>query len=124
MSEEKFQEVKDNVLGHIQSLFEEMEEELALSHQEKYALLEDALNSASDEDELRVAFEHWYNEHADEIGWDFNARQLWNQAIGDTGLEVVEDHEEDDEEEVKNLEGFGSDEEEEHKDNFKDKEGY
>ena len=60
MSEEKFDKTKDTVLGHIQSLFEEMEQEMAVSHQEKYALLEDAFENASDEDELRVAFEQWF----------------------------------------------------------------
>ncbi len=115
MAVEKYHEVKKALLDHIQSLFEEMEEELALSHQEKYALLEDILNGASDEDELRVAFEQWYNEHVDEIGWDYKVVELWNQAVGDKGVEVVEDDEEDKDEDgpEEELPGFGSDEEDE-----------
>ena len=40
--------MKSAVLSHVQSLFDEMEKEMALSHQEKYALLEDALENATD----------------------------------------------------------------------------
>ena len=71
MSEDKFDKTKDTVLAHIQNLFEEMEEEMAVSHQEKYALLEDSFENASDEEELRVAFEQWFSEHADDLSLDY-----------------------------------------------------
>ncbi len=82
MSQDRYSELKDSVLSHIQSLFDEMEEEMATSHQEKYALLEDAFENASDEDELRVAFEQWYAEHSDELGLDYDVDELWEQAMG------------------------------------------
>lgn len=73
--------VKQAVLSHIDSLFQEMEEEMALSHQGKYALLEDALENASDVDELRVAFDQWYADLADEIDFGQESDELWEQAI-------------------------------------------
>ncbi len=75
---------KEAVLTHIQSVFEEMEEEMAMSHQEKYALLEDAFENATDIDELHVAFEQWYSDHADEIGFEMEADEIWDQAIANT----------------------------------------
>ncbi len=84
MSEDKFEKTKDTVLGHIQSLFEEMEQEMAVSHQEKYALLEDSFENASDEDELRVAFEQWFSEHANDLNLDYgDADELWAEAMGE-----------------------------------------
>ncbi len=74
--------VKQAVLAHVESLFQEMEEEMAMSHQEKYALLEDAFENASDTDELRVAFEQWYADHAEEVNFEHEADELWEQAIG------------------------------------------
>lgn len=72
---------KQAVLAHIESLFQEMEEEMAMSHQEKYALLEDAFENASDVDELRVAFDQWYTNHTDEIDFENDADELWEQAV-------------------------------------------
>ncbi len=83
MEEERFETTKQAVLSHIQTLFDRMEEETVISHQEKYALLEDAFDQASDVDELRVAFEQWYSEHADELGLDINAEELWVHATGE-----------------------------------------
>lgn len=82
MAKERYEEIKDAVLFHIQSLFDEMEEDMAMSHQEKYTLLEDAFENASDEDELRVAFEQWYAEHSEDLGLDFEADELWEKALG------------------------------------------
>ena len=82
MPKDNYSELKESVLTHIQSLFDEMEEDMATSHQEKYTLLEDAFENASDEDELRVAFEQWYAEYADELGLDYDVDELWEQAIG------------------------------------------
>lgn len=80
MNEERFDTAKESILGYVQAMFEEMEEEMAVSHQEKYALLEDAFENATDMDELRVAFEQWFNDHADELGLDMDLEDLWEQA--------------------------------------------
>ena len=82
MVKERYEEIKDVVLTHIQSLFDEMEESMAMSHQEKYTLLEDAFENASDEDELRVAFEQWYAEHAEDLDLGFKVDELWEKALG------------------------------------------
>lgn len=99
MSEDKFEKTKDTVLSHIQNLFEELEQEMAVSHQEKYALLEDAFENASDHDELRVAFEQWFTEHADELNLDYaDADELWAEAVGeDVSFSKDEDDEDFDE---------------------------
>ena len=78
----EFEKAKTDVLGHIESLLEEIEQEIALSHQEKYELLEDAFGSASDVDELRVAFDQWFMEHSDDIGFDHDADEIWDHALG------------------------------------------
>ncbi|MFH1946969.1 MAG: hypothetical protein ABIJ23_02315 [Candidatus Magasanikbacteria bacterium] len=82
MSEDQYKKTKDTVLSHIQALFEELEQDMAMSHQEKYALLEDAFEGASDEEELRVAFERWYVDHVDDLRLDYEASELWDQAMG------------------------------------------
>lgn len=80
MNEDYFENTKDAVLGYVQTMFEEMEEEMAVSHQEKYALLEDAFENATDMDELRVAFEQWYNDHVEELGLEQELADMWAQA--------------------------------------------
>lgn len=80
-SEERYDEVKEAVLTHIQNIFAELEEEMAMSHQEKYALLEDSFEGATDEDELRVAFERWYADHAEDLKLDYNVDELWESAL-------------------------------------------
>ena len=82
MPEENHEQIKDTVLTHIQELFEELEEDMAMSHQEKYALLEDAFEGASDGGELRVAFERWYADHAEDLRLDYEPDELWDQAMG------------------------------------------
>ena len=82
MSELKHEEIKRAVLAHIQNLFEEMEKEVAMSHQEKYALLEDAFENAADPSELKIAFERWYADHADDVNFEQEVDELWEQAIG------------------------------------------
>ena len=90
MSEEKFEKTKDTVLAHVQNLFEELEQEMAVSHQEKYALLEDAFENASDEDELRVAFEQWFSEHSDDLNLDYNdADEFWAAAMGEDAVSLT-----------------------------------
>ena len=80
-TEKQYDDVKEAVLAHIGAMFEEMEAEMAISHQEKYALLEDAFGNATDVDELRVAFEQWYGDCADEIGFEQEAHELWDLAM-------------------------------------------
>ena len=114
-SEERYEEIKEAVLIHIQSLFEEMEQEMAMSHQEKYALLEDSFESATDEDELRVAFERWYADHAEDLKLDYEVGELWDNALnGELSCDNYnrdKDDEEDDEEDS-NFSNFNDDEEE------------
>jgi hypothetical protein len=103
MSEDHFMTTKQLVLRHIEQLFEEIEQEMALSHQEKYALLEDAFENASDVDELRVAFDQWYIDHADDLGLDDESEELWDHAVSR-------------DEDVENEDLFDKDEEEEDED--------
>ena len=77
--------VKRAVLAHVQALFRELEADMAMSHQEKYALLEDALANAADVDELRIAFEQWYLEHAPDLGLEHEVAELWDQAVAAIG---------------------------------------
>lgn len=99
---------KQAVLTHVQKLFQEIEEEMAISHQEKFALLEDAFESASDADELRVAFEQWFQDHADDVEFDMDADDLWDSAIN----QMDEDDEDDD--------SFFDDEDDEEEDDDED----
>lgn len=87
MSEELFESTRDAVLSHVNQLFEEIEAEMAMSHQEKYALLEDAFASATDEDELRVAFEQWFAEHSETLELEHSLDELWENATTDTDEE-------------------------------------
>lgn len=77
--------VKRAVLAHVQALFQELEADMAMSHQEKYALLEDAFANAADVDELRVALEQWYAEHAADLGLEHDVEELWDQAVAAIG---------------------------------------
>ena len=112
--------MKSSVLSHIQSLFEEMEKEMALSHQEKYALLEDALENATDEHELRVAFDQWHAEHSEELGFEENAGELWLQALGEKGVDYggFKSDDKDDDEETATVEVNFEEDEEEPKDDY------
>jgi hypothetical protein len=83
--EYEFNEAKNAVLDHLSELFEEIENELLMSHQEKYALLEDMLENASDVDELKVAFYQWYADHAEDLEMEEDAEDIWDQALA--GLE-------------------------------------
>ena len=80
MDEDQYYVIKKSVLSHMQKLFEEMEMEMATSHQEKFALLEDVFENATDVGELKVAFEQWYADHTDEIEFDHDADELWEHA--------------------------------------------
>lgn len=88
MSEEHYHAVKEAVLGHVRELFDEIEEELARSHEEKYALLEDAFENASDTEELRVAFEQWYSDHAEDLELENEVDELWDNALASAEIEI------------------------------------
>lgn len=101
--EDHFDTTKYSVLKHVQKLFQEMEEEMAISHQEKYALLEDAFESASDAEELRVAFDQWFHDHADDVEFEHEAHELWEHAVAgseDEDDEDTDEYIEDEEEEI------------------------
>lgn len=114
MTPATFEKTKSSVLSHIQQVFAEMEEEMAISHQEKYALLEDAFENASDNDELRVAFEQWYHEHDSDLDLDMSVDELWSQA---SGMATEKEDGDDDEDFLDSvdgdIDGFGEEEEEE-----------
>ncbi len=100
-SEERYDEVKEAVLTHIQNIFTELEQEMAMSHQEKYALLEDSFEGATDEDELRVAFERWYADHAEDLKLDYDVDELWESALnGELNYDSYNRESNDDEEEI------------------------
>ena len=113
-----FHKVKGALLEHVESVFKEMEETAALRHQESFALLEDAFESATDVDELRVAFEHWHSDHNEDLELEQDVDEMWDTAMG--GLmdeEFIEEPtvkrkktDNDDEDE------FGDDEDEEESD--------
>jgi len=112
----EFRKVKSAVLGHVQSLFDEMEESMAMSHQEKYALLEDACENATDKDELRVALEQWYAEHGEELEMDRDVDEIWEEALG-----MLEDEDNIDEDADAEDEMVDEEEEEENEDpNYND----
>lgn len=97
MSEDQFQFTKSAVLGHVQSTFEEIEESMAMVHQEKLSLLEDAFENANDVDELRIAFEQWHRDHAHDIELEEAVDDLWDAALAlaeeeeDISIEEFED---------------------------------
>lgn len=84
MDEANHYKVKQSVLDFIKNLFEEMEEEMAMSHQEKYALLEDAFENATDVGELRIAFEQWYADHSNDVDFGYDLDEIWEQAVNQT----------------------------------------
>jgi len=87
MMEEHYDIVKQALLNHIREVFEEIEEDIARSHEEKYAMLEDALENASDVDELKVAFNQWYSDHADDLELEYEIEELWENALSNTDLD-------------------------------------
>ncbi len=81
MHEEQFESLKGSLLDHMRTVFEEIEEGLARTHEEKFALLEDAVGSATDIDELRVVFEQWYTDHAEDIDLDYEVDEIWDAVL-------------------------------------------
>lgn len=98
MSEQQFIDMKNAVLNHIEAVFEEAEQAMHMQHQEKYALLEDACENASDVDELRVGFEQWYRDHADDLNLEESSDDLWEGArnLAEEEFDVDYDEEDDD----------------------------
>jgi len=87
MNPDHYDVLKDALLNHVRDIFSEIEAELARSHEEKYAMLEDAMHNASDVDELQVAFEQWYNDHAEDLDLEYSIEDMWQNAIGDAELD-------------------------------------
>ncbi len=81
MPQDHYTLVKDAILDHVRETFEEIEEGLARSHEEKYALLEDALENASDVEELKVAFEQWFADHSTELQLEYELEEMWIHAV-------------------------------------------
>jgi len=81
MNDDLYNQAKQALLDHIQEIFDEMEAEMAMLHQEKFILLEDVLDDATDHGELKVAFLQWYNEHGDDIEFEQDVHDLWKQAM-------------------------------------------
>lgn len=79
---DSFSKVKSALLDHVHSVFEEMEQTAALRHQESFALLEDSFENATDVDELRVAFEQWHSDHAEDLELEQDVDEMWDSAIG------------------------------------------
>ncbi|MCF6277091.1 MAG: hypothetical protein L3J07_04650 [Candidatus Magasanikbacteria bacterium] len=79
--EYEYDEAKGAILDHLKEIFEEIEGEMAMAHQEKYALLEDVLGNASDIGELKVAFEQWCADHIGELDLEEDFEELWDQAF-------------------------------------------
>ncbi len=98
MSEDQFPKVKKAILVHVQNVFDEIEESLAMQHQEKYSLLEDACENATDVSELKIAFQQWHGEHADELELEDNIEDMWSNAIALLDEDEAWDEDEDDEE--------------------------
>ncbi len=124
---DSFPKVKQALLGYVQSSFEEMEESAALRHQERFALLEDAFENATDVDELRVAFEQWHSDHNEDLELEQDVDEMWEGAIGglldeelDEEPEILrkkvqsadDDLEEEEENDDDGYDGFDEDEEE------------
>ncbi len=85
--EDQYEILKDALLNHIREIFEEIEEEVARSHEEKYAMLEDSLHNASDAEELQVAFSQWYNDHSEDLDLEYGVEDLWQNALGNADIE-------------------------------------
>lgn len=88
MTEDRYDVMKNSILDYVRGLFEEIEEDMARSHEEKYAMLEDALENASDSDELRVAFDQWYSDHAEDLELEYEFEELWDNALANAETEL------------------------------------
>lgn len=89
MSEERHVDLKQALLEHVRDIFQEIEADVARSHEERFAMLEDVLENASDGVELRVAFEQWYADHAQELELEYQLEEMWDHAVHSIGEEVA-----------------------------------
>ncbi|OIO18384.1 MAG: hypothetical protein AUJ23_03715 [Candidatus Magasanikbacteria bacterium CG1_02_32_51] len=87
-SDENYLLVKTALLSHVRELFEEIESELARFHEEKFAMLEDALEGASDIEELQVAFSQWFNDQGEDLDLGYELEEIWNNALDDLDVDV------------------------------------
>lgn len=81
MQEEQLEIVKGNLLTHMRQVFSEIEQGMARTHEEKFALLEDAVTTASDFDELKVAFEQWYLDHSADVEIEYEVEEIWDAVL-------------------------------------------
>ena len=81
MHEEMLETVKENLLKHMRQIFSEIEEGMARTHEEKFALLEDAINNAGDFDELKVVFEQWHLDHAQDVDLEYEVEEIWDAVL-------------------------------------------
>ncbi len=81
MHEDQLESVKKNLLEHMRHLFTEIEEGMARTHEEKFALLEDSVSNASDFDELKVVFEQWHSEHALDVDLEYEVEEIWDAVL-------------------------------------------
>lgn len=75
------EDLQQAVLGYIRSRLNEVEQDLAVSFQDKYAHLEEVITQAVDKEELKVAFERWYIEHREDLKALEGIDDLWEQAL-------------------------------------------
>lgn len=83
MREEQLENIKENLLEHMRQIFSEIEEGMARTHEEKFALLEDAVSTASDFDELKVAFEQWHLDHASDVNLEYEVEEIWDAVLNE-----------------------------------------
>lgn len=81
MHEEMLEKIKENLLEHMRTVFAEVEEGMARTHEEKFALLEDAINTAGDFDELKVVFEQWHSDHAADVNIEYEVEEIWDAVL-------------------------------------------
>ncbi len=83
MREEQLENIKENLLEYMRQVFAEIEEGMARTHEEKFALLEDAVSTASDFDELKVAFEQWHLDHAHDVDLEYEVEEIWDAVLNE-----------------------------------------
>ena len=83
MNDEQLELVKGNLLQHMRKLFGEIEQGMARTHEEKFALLEDAVGTAGDFDELKVAFEQWHSDHATDVDLEYEVEEIWDAVLNE-----------------------------------------
>lgn len=118
MSDEQLQKVKSAVLDHIKEVFNEMEEAIVMQHQERYSMLEDAFENSTDVSELRISFEQWHLEHADDLELEDGADDLWEAALAELDEDIDDGYSEDDDEEEDDEEEDDEDDDDEYESGY------